>query len=150
MYRRKIGAEPLDPIVCSLTTKTECVDENPPAAGLSVSYYVVAIDGGNRRGESADKTFAPTANVPPLSPSQLTGSIVDGQPTLTWTAATDPDGTIQFYRVYRDGTALADRYGATSGPQLSFTDKGESGHRYWVTAVDNLFAESPPVGPVTP
>ena len=150
VYRRKMGVETFDPIVCSLTTKTECVDENPPAADLSVTYYVVAIDGGDRRGQSADKTFAPTANVPPLSPSQLTGSIVDGQPTLTWTAATDPDGTIQFYRVYRGGTALANRYGATSGPQLSFTDKGESGQQYWVTAVDDQFAESPPVGPVTP
>ncbi|MDQ3642986.1 MAG: prepilin-type N-terminal cleavage/methylation domain-containing protein [Actinomycetota bacterium] len=151
VYRRRIGAEAVDPIVCSLTTRTECIDEGPPATSISpVSYYVVAMDGGGPGGQSADESFPQGANLPPSVPPQLNASIVDGQPVLTWTAATDPDGTIQFYRVYRDGTALGDRYGATSGPQLSFTDKGETGHQYWVTAVDAQFAESAPVGPVTP
>ncbi len=151
VYRRKAGAEPVDPIVCSLTARTECFDSNPPSGGAPISYYVVAIDGGDRRGQSADRSFSQGAtNKPPNAPSQLVGSIVDGQPVLTWTAATDPDGTIQFYRIYRDGTALDKRYGATSGAQLSFTDKGETGHQYWVTAVDDKFGESLPVGPVTP
>jgi prepilin-type N-terminal cleavage/methylation domain-containing protein len=150
VYRRKVGLATADPIVCSLTTKTECVDENPLPKDSQVDYYVVAIDGGGRRGQSADLAFLPSTNLAPLPPGQLIGTIVDGQPVLTWTAASDPDGTIAFYRIYRDGTALADRYGATSGPQLSFTDKGASGHQYWVTAVDDKFLESLPVGPVAP
>jgi len=150
VYRRKMGTETVDPLVCTLTTKTECVDQNPPAAPASVTYYVVAVDGGaHGRGQSADKPFLQAANQAPSPPAQLSGSIVDGQPTLTWTAATDSDG-IRFYRIYRDGTTLDKRLGATSGPQLSFTDKGETGHQYWVTAVDNKFAESTPVGPVSP
>jgi Tfp pilus assembly protein PilV len=151
VYRRKLAAETADPLVCALTTKTECFDAAPPPTTTSpVSYYVVAVDGGGRRAQSADTSFSQGPNQAPNAPAQLTGTIVEGQPVLTWTAATDPDGTIQFYRVYRDGTALDMRYGATSGPQLSFTDKGEAGHRYWVTAVDDKFAESAPVGPVTP
>jgi prepilin-type N-terminal cleavage/methylation domain-containing protein len=153
VYRRKIGAEPVDPMVCSITTKTACVDLNPPPTSISpVSYYVVAIDRGDpeRRGQPADQSFSQGANLPPGAPPQLVASIVDGQPVLTWTAATDPDGTIQFYRVYRDGTALDKRYGTTNAPELSFTDKGETGHQYWVTAVDDKFAESAPVGPVIP
>jgi prepilin-type N-terminal cleavage/methylation domain-containing protein len=150
VYRRKAGTETVDPLVCGLTTKTECIDQSPLAVPLPVTYYVVAVDGGNQRGQSADKTFLQGTNLAPIPPGQLNGSIVDGQPTLTWTAATDPDGTIQFYRVYRDGTTLDKRYGATSGPELSFTDKGETGHQYWVTAVDDKFAESTPVGPVSP
>jgi prepilin-type N-terminal cleavage/methylation domain-containing protein len=150
VYRRKVGLETADPIVCTLTTKTECVDKNPLPKDSQVNYYVVAIDGGGRRGQSADLAFLPSTNLAPLPPGQLTGSIEDGQPVLRWTAATDDDGTIAFYRIYRDGTALGDRYGATSGPQLSFTDKGAAGHQYWVTAVDDKFAESLPVGPVSP
>ncbi len=150
VYRRKVGPETADPIVCNRTTKTECVDQSPLPLGTVVNYYVVAIDGGGRRGQSADFSILQAANEAPLPPGQLTGSIEDGQPVLRWTAATDADGTIAFYRIYRDGTALADRYGATSGPQLSFTDKGATGHQYWVTAVDDKFAESLPVGPVSP
>ncbi len=151
VYRRKIGAEPVDPKVCNLTTTTACFDSNPPPVTTSpVSYYVVAVDGGGLRGQSADKSFSQGANTAPNAPPQLVGSMVDGQPVLTWTAATDPGGSIAFYRVYRDGSALDKRYGATSGPQLSFTDKGASGHQYWVTAVDNGYAESLPVGPVSP
>jgi len=150
VYRRKVGAEAADPIVCSLTAKTNCFDSNPLPLEVPVTYYVVAVDGGNRRGQSADKSFSQGDNLAPLPPGQLNAAAVDGQPVLNWTAATDPDGTIGFYRVYRDGTALDKRYGATSGPQLSFTDKGASGHQYWVTAVDDKFAESAPVGPVAP
>ncbi len=151
VYRRKVGLETADPIVCNLTTKTECVDKNPLPVGVLVNYYVVAIDAGLKgRGQSADLAFLPSTNLAPLPPGQLTGSIEDGQPVLRWTAATDADGTIAFYRIYRDGIALENRYGATSGPQLSFTDKGATGHTYWVTAVDDKFAESLPVGPVSP
>jgi hypothetical protein len=47
------------------------------------------------------------------------------------------------YRVYRDGTTIADRIVKT--PSLSFTD-GNDGkrHDYYVTAVDSNFNESLP------
>jgi hypothetical protein len=138
--------------VCSLTAKTSCSDSNPPDSTTypTIQYYVVAYD-SSASTKSADATVTQTGNSPPGPPGSLTASFVDGLPTLTWTTATDSDGSIQFYRIYRDGTALSDRYAFTGTPVLTYTDRDDSGgHSYWVTAVDNKFAESTPVGPVTP
>lgn len=146
VFRVKSGSEPTDPRVCK-TTRTSCYDPSPPAGDLS--YYVAALDTSNRT-SSAVLSIPNTANSAPTPPGSLSGSIVDGLPKLTWTAASDPDGTVAFYRVYRDGNTLADRYDVTAGPELAYTDKGAAGHSYWVTAVDNRFKESLPAGPVTP
>ena len=52
-----------------------------------------------------------------------------------------------FYRIYRDGQAVAKRYARTSnadGTTFTFLDKDSGGtaHTYYVSAVDNEFAES--------
>jgi hypothetical protein len=68
--------------------------------------------------------------------------------TISWTASSD--STVIFYRVYRDGQLLANRYGKTSNATtLSFTDQdgGGTSHTYYVSAVDDDFAESAVVGP---
>lgn len=148
VFRVKSGGEPSDPQVCALTTKTSCYDSAPPPTG-DLSYYVVAYD-ASRSTSSALMVIPQAANSAPNPPPSLTGSIVDGLSKLTWTAASDPDGSVAFYRIYRDGNTLADRYDATAGAQLTYSDKSATGHQYWVTAVDNKFAESLPVGPVTP
>ena len=44
--------------------------------------------------------------------------------------------SVAFYRIYRDGTAFADRYDRTgSGTELSIVDERTDAtqHRYWVT-----------------
>jgi hypothetical protein len=73
---------------------------------------------------------------------------------LAWTAPnpTDADGDpIDFYRIYRDGQAVANRYDTAPGTATTYTDTGTGGvqHTYWVTAVDPQLAESPAAGPVT-
>ena len=86
-----------------------------------------------------------TDNAPPTAPGGVV-SVLDGQPTISWTASSDPDGSVLFYRVYRDGLAIGDRYGQTSnGATLTFTDRsgGDRPHTYAVSAVDGTFAESP-------
>ena len=72
---------------------------------------------------------------------------------LQWTAPAvpDPDGDpIESYIIYRDGTAISNRYDEFDGTQTTFVDHQSNGlvHDYWVTAVDARFAESSPLGPV--
>lgn len=91
------------------------------------------------------------ANNPPGSPTGLTGTASGAAITLSWTAATDPDGDpIQYYRIYRGtgGTAYTDRY--ATADCCSFQDNAPSGAatQYFVSTVDSKFAESVPVGPV--
>jgi fibronectin type 3 domain-containing protein len=65
---------------------------------------------------------------------------------LSWPAATDSDGSIRYYRIYRDDrssyTKRIDRTG--TGADLSWTDDtaGAADRAYWVTAVDDRLAES--------
>lgn len=83
-----------------------------------------------------------------------------GTAVLSWPEATDPDGgeSIEFYRVYRtDGApgtgdpTLADRFDVlfkVPDKPLVFVDASVAGtHSYWVTAVDERFGESDPLGP---
>ena len=85
-----------------------------------------------------------------------------GKAVLSWPEASDPDGDpIAFYRVYRtDGVAASGELPSYSDrldvlfkvpdKPLVFVDATNTGaHSYWVTAVDQSFGESAPVGPVT-
>jgi hypothetical protein len=161
VYRMTGGSQNTsnDALVCDVpTTTTSCVDTAPGAAGTSPQYYVVAYDtndsGVLRAGTLSSPYTANPANVAPTAPtgfactSPCTGSVV-----FNWTAATDSDGTIAFYRIYRMASngipATSDRYSRTTGNQTSFedTDTGTV-HYYWVSAVDNSLAESPLAGPI--
>jgi prepilin-type N-terminal cleavage/methylation domain-containing protein len=89
----------------------------------------------------------PSDPTPPDQPTGLTASVLDGKPTLAWTAPDPgPNGPIRFYRIYRDtGTTLADRYDETVTNAPSYTDPNPgstTAHTYWVTAVDQNFNES--------
>jgi prepilin-type N-terminal cleavage/methylation domain-containing protein len=152
VYRNEDLSQP--PVeVCPLTTETSCFDPDP-VPGI---YYVVAVDrglstGGFRQGPSG--TLLPidlqSGNEPPTPPPTVNATTSNGLPLISWDEATDPDG-IRFYRIYRDGTAYANRYDTTSdGSTLSWTDPnpGTSSHTYYVSAVDTHFAESAPTGPV--
>lgn len=156
VYRENAGG---DVRVCELTTATECYDANPP--GGPATYYVVAVDrdpvsGDHREGaHSATKTVV-TTNNPPNPPTVLVASVSNGTTILRWTppspADPDPGDSIDFYRIYRDGSLYADRYDRTgSGTEVTYTDihTGGDQHTYWVTAVDTQLAESTLLGPVT-
>jgi len=137
-----------------------CTDPSPPAVGSA--YRVFAVDCIDlkatacvqRDGASKDTAAMIDAGVAaPSAPTGLTASVVDGKPTLSWTApATVPAGPIRFYRIYRDtGTNVADRYDetVTNAPSYVDPDPGSTtAHKYWVTAVDKNFNESPESSPV--
>lgn len=90
----------------------------------------------------------------------------DGTAVLSWPTVDDPDDdgdSIRFYRVYRaalDAVSptyddrldvlfpVVDGTGAPVSPLVFVDATADGGHNYWVTAVDERFGESAPVGPV--
>jgi prepilin-type N-terminal cleavage/methylation domain-containing protein len=150
------------PSVGDLQQGVSCTD---PAPLDSSTYAVYAADCQDlKNGVNCART-GPVARTPPLGkatggsptgpdqPTGLTASVVDGKPTLTWTApAAGPNGPIRFYRIYRDsGTTLADRYDETVTNAPNYTDPNPgstTAHRYWVSAVDQNFNESDVSAPV--
>lgn len=147
-------------VVCALQEATECRDASPPNAD-AVDYVVRAYDhaspGVQRPGPDSGLLTVTRANTPPNAPTGLTLTrAADGTTTLTWQAANpgDPDvgDSVRFYRVYRDGQGIADRYARWDDPSstVSFVDSATNGeeHTYWVTSVDGHLGESEPNGPV--
>jgi prepilin-type N-terminal cleavage/methylation domain-containing protein len=127
-----------------------CADFAPP--NTAVDYQVVALDkdlSGDLR-EGTPTTLTVDAPGPWPAEPVITGvSTVDNHPHITW----DPPatGSVDFYRVYRDGAAYNDRVGrvpATS-PSLEFEDSQVTGgtHTYYVTAVGSNYNESDEAGP---
>ena len=148
-----------DVLVCSTTNvrTTSCQDTSPPALP-SINYYVLALDtkpdGTTREGDHAATLNVTNTNLAPNPPTSLLASTNSGNTVLAWTAPSpsDADGdAISFYRIYRDGQAIANRYDTAPGNKTSYTDTATGGgtHNYWVTAVDPQLAESTAVGPVT-
>jgi fibronectin type 3 domain-containing protein len=102
---------------------------------------------GLERGAPSAIVDTATPNARPVAPLSVTATrLSGGGVTLSWPAAADNDGTIRYYRIYRDDnsayTKRVDRTG--TGADLSWTDDspGAADHTYWITAVDNKLAES--------
>ena len=143
-----------DILVCDLVRITRCRDTGMPT-GLQ-QYYVRAVDrdstGTLRNGDVTATFTVPATNTPPTAPPSVVAAKSGTNTILSWTAASDPDAgdSVQFYRIYRDGTDWVDNYyGRTStSTTLSFTDTATDGdvHTYWVVAVDQNFTESRPLG----
>ena len=146
---------------CPQTQKTSCQDTAPPNLP-SLTYTVRAVDrdpnGALREGEASASVIVNQTNQPPNPPATLNASTnAQGDTVLTWTSASapdpDPGDSIAFYRIYRNGTTVADRYSRTPlGTDLTWVDPGTAGeqHDYWISAVDTQLAESPLLGPVEP
>jgi prepilin-type N-terminal cleavage/methylation domain-containing protein len=159
VYRQAAGG-PVE-MVCDFTTELTCIDSNPPARSTEVvDYWVVALDRDaqdqQREGAPSTRVDVNAPNSPPNPPVNLILSKdVDGNNVLQWSASAlpDPDGDpIDSYVIYRDGTAIKDRISEVVGTETTFVDyttNGSSVHEYWVTAADERFAESIPLGPVT-
>lgn len=155
VWRVRQGAETSDRLVCDAVpaTITECTDDNVPSADGALDYYVRPKQNnwsfGQVFGDSAPLSIAAvgTPNSVPSGPAGVTADpAAPGR--ITWSESTDSDGSVIFYRIYRGGQTIAHRYARTSnatGPTFAFTDKdaGAGGHTYYVSAVDNAFAESP-------
>jgi hypothetical protein len=158
----------------SVTTKGWCVDEFAPASG-PLYYRVVGVDtlasGAPREGTKSLPLVVPPTGVNslPTVPQNVTTCIggqldcngpdgkaaPNGQIVVRWDPSTDSDGTIASYRIYRDGTAYANRWDdffpAATGGVLAWLEyaPGTGTHTYYVTAVDNSFGESGLSAPVT-
>lgn len=162
---RMLGASPAtsDELVCA----TSATDANPLTCVASTPsgdhrYYVVAVAptccGGIGQQESTPRptsgqTVLVTSNIEPNPPENLTGARVNGVVTLTWDAPIAPEGgeagdSVAFYRIYRDGLAIANRFGRADPDEFNFVDAEPTvvTHQYWVTAVDSHLRESTPVG----
>ena len=159
VFQRVSGGTDVE--LCGLTSDTACVDTTPPSTN-PLDAYVLAYDrdpatGDLRPSDRSTVRTVTSTNQAPFAPTVLTASSSGASTILNWLAPipADPDlgDTIAFYRVYRDGTTVADRYdkATCSGVTCSWTDtRTDAGsHTYRVTAVDDQLAESPFVGPVT-
>jgi prepilin-type N-terminal cleavage/methylation domain-containing protein len=160
VYRRA-GAGAWTKVCDTAPQVTECHDagHSEPWAS-SYEYYAVALDeisdsGTKREGEHSESLFAAPTDDAPNPPATLVGSVGEGGYQLEWTAPPPPatpyaGDEILFFRIYRDGVAVADRFDRTGlGSDLTFTDTAPGSHQYWVASVDENYSESILVGPVT-
>jgi prepilin-type N-terminal cleavage/methylation domain-containing protein len=152
-------------VVCALVDQgleTSCTDPTPPGTDPLI-YKVYAYDrdtaGVPREGDESDPRIVLAGNQPPNVPTDLIATRnADDSVTLTWSRPSpeDPDGPtdgVDFYRIYRDGTALSNRVDRwfDDRPSVTWQDTDTNGlqHQYWVTAVDEQHMESTFLGPVT-
>lgn len=144
--------------VCALADQLSCADTSPPTTSDPLYYVVRAYDRdpatNSPRPNATDHTplrVVPNERRPNAPLNLIAVRQSDGTTLLTWERppAADPayagDG-IDFYRVYRDSQAFAGRYTRIDDPgaTISFVDTQTEGdtHRYWVTAIDDLYGES--------
>jgi prepilin-type N-terminal cleavage/methylation domain-containing protein len=152
----------------------ECVDEAAPApaAGQTLYYRVLATDTRPDLtpglGDFGPAIAIPEGNVAPSAVTNLSvcaggtpgcndidgNAVPSGSNSLRWDPATDADGSIYFYRIYRNGNTYSKRYSVlfpVSGKPLVFVDSAPvaGSNSYYVSAVDDRFGESPLLGPVT-
>jgi prepilin-type N-terminal cleavage/methylation domain-containing protein len=156
VYRQEEGS-PTAVKVCE-TTETSCYDPTPPTAGRH-TYFALSLDRdpstlSPREGARSTRlvTIDLSAEIqPPSPPDAVREGTSDGLPVIGWEPSAT--GGVRFYRIYRDGTAYADRYDKT-GDELttSWTDSnpGAGNHTYYVSAVGSNFAESAPIRAVQP
>jgi prepilin-type N-terminal cleavage/methylation domain-containing protein len=145
---------------CSgLVTVSNCTEPEPSSTS-TLTYYVKAVDkdatGALRAGTASANLTSTTSNRAPASPSIASATTFG---TIYWSQTTDPDSgdSVDYYRVYRDGTGLANRYDVIDNVPVSgtsfvlWTDPNTGGttHTYRVTAVDTHAAESPMSNSVT-
>jgi prepilin-type N-terminal cleavage/methylation domain-containing protein len=172
VYRGSTSTTITTPVTCvgesSATLgpgKDGCIDD--PGAG-DVYYQVVALDtttNGSTVREGVRSDFLhvgpASANALPSTPANLS-ACVGGQPgcnvannvpaddgvlVIRWDPSTDSDGTVQLYRIYRDGAAYTNRYSSffpKTGELLAWIEPkpDSSAHAYRISAVDNVFGES--------
>ena len=140
--------------------KLSCTDKNPPMlAGifLGATYRVFAVDCADLEAAACVKRDGrPSPISVPLLAAGTAPGRADRAHRLGGRRQADPlvdraghraPGPIRFYRIYRDtGTSVADRYDETVTNYPNYVDPNPgstTAHKYWVTAIDQNFNESP-------
>lgn len=135
---------------CSGVVKTsECIEPDA-SSSQTLTYNVRAVDrdpstGAFRNGAATANVTVATGNRAPATPAIGNAGTYA---TIGWYAVTDPDrgDAVDFYRIYRDGQGLANRYDVVdaSGDPILWTEPKPDGttHTYYVVAVDTRLAES--------
>jgi prepilin-type N-terminal cleavage/methylation domain-containing protein len=170
VYRSTDPSQDGDPITCldqaepTYTIEDECIDETAPA-GVALYYRVRAVDKLQdltpREGDFSAQVVVDGVNVLPTVPQGINTCVggdvdcltPDGKPApsgaivVRWLPSLDADGTVEFYRVYRDGVTYAHRHDSffPDGPIIAWLEylaPDGSPHEYRVTAVDDDFGES--------
>ena len=126
---------------------------------MVLDYWVVALDHDEldqrREGAPSERVDVNAPNSPPNPPTDLVlVQDADGNLVLQWTPASvaDPDGDpLDSYVIYRDGTAITNRYDTVLPTETSVVvhDTGGIAHDYWISVMDERLAESTLLGPVT-
>lgn len=132
----------------NVVKEPQCIEPDP-SSSTNLTYLIKAIDrdssGNLREGPTSASVTVNTSNKAPGVPVLSSGG---AGATLAWSAVTDQDKDdyVDFYRIYRDGTALSNRYDVIDAKGTSFTwtdpTPGTSSHTYYVTGVDQRLAES--------
>lgn len=122
-----------------------CTDTSGVSGAGAARFYIYAIDSSTPDPTGERTTLdIKAANARPDGPQALVVSGAD-EATLDWSPPAG--GGIAFYRIYRGGTGLEHRTGRTT--ESKYVDFGATaGADYFVTAVDEDFNESEPIGPV--
>lgn len=122
-------------------------------AGLTAftqfTYQVAAVNVDDVESGRATAGVRTRDATPPTAPGDLTAVAVGASRIdLAWTAAADPETSVEGYVIQRDGAEIA----AVGGATLSFSDTGlpqGTAFSYTVFAVNGQALEGPPAGPVT-
>ncbi len=145
------------------STPTACVDLSASTSNPSYTVAALYYDANNtlQAGNPTNITLATGTPVPPPSVPQVSLSVVtqpDDTGILTWSP---PSGgtPVSFYRIYRGGDNLSNRYDTVPASSCSTTCTYHDTNRtaaasYWITAVGGTtlgsdMAESLATGPVT-
>ena len=131
-----------DTLVCSKDQfASSCTISTGVPSGAG-KYFIKAVDA---TGEGDALEFG--VGAPGTRPSTPVGLQMPTAGNLQWNPP--GSGSVAFYRIYRGGTAIANRVGRTSGMTWADSDPPVHGQTYYVTAVDSKYNESDPAGPVT-
>jgi chitodextrinase len=120
-------------------TPTECGSAHPGSGAAFLQDYMATFP------TSVSDVPLAQGGLPPAAPAGLRATYGQNQINLSWTAATDPDGAVAAYDVYRDGLLVATTASAT------FSDYGVStavAHAYTVAAADTAGNVGPASDPL--
>lgn len=116
-----------------------------PSAGQIAAFAgehcrVLTVSSDGRPGTiddcNQDDPIVTPDRTPPTTPTNLVATATAGQIDLTWDGSTDSDGTISYYRIYRNGQLIDSAPGGTTAYTDAAVQTGTT-YSYTVDAVDN-------------